>query len=171
MLRCFPFHSRLKPGETLTTWQYMSCQTSGNLQFKPLLKKFSIAITLTWETRAVKKYHLYRLVSLVLFRWLKNLSNIHFQRKRRFTMVAFRKVEIPFYRGYGWLRGMGYGSTARAIGRTTIAFLREYVAQLQNIWVLIHLNLVRRRKQRLLVVEKFQERGNEVEKTKPWENS
>ena len=65
--RCFPFLSNLKCGDIITTGQYMNYQTFSNLQFWPLLKNSFQKFTLTWETRAVKKYYLYLSVSLVLF--------------------------------------------------------------------------------------------------------
>ena len=37
-LRCFPFISKLKEGDIITTGQYMNHQTFSNLQFRPLLK-------------------------------------------------------------------------------------------------------------------------------------
>ena len=38
LLRCFPFISKLKGGDIITTAQYMNYQTFSNLQFRPLLK-------------------------------------------------------------------------------------------------------------------------------------
>ena len=38
LLRCFPFISKLKGRDILTTGQYMNYQTFNNLQFRPLLK-------------------------------------------------------------------------------------------------------------------------------------
>ena len=38
LLRCFPFISKLKSGDTITTGQYMNYQTFSNLQFRRLLK-------------------------------------------------------------------------------------------------------------------------------------
>ena len=38
LLRCFPFKSKLKSGEMITTGQYMNYQTFSNLQFRRLLK-------------------------------------------------------------------------------------------------------------------------------------
>ena len=38
LLRCFPFISKLKEGDIITTGQYMNYQTFSNLQFRPLLK-------------------------------------------------------------------------------------------------------------------------------------
>ena len=35
---CFPFISKLKGGDNITTGQYMNYQTFSNLQFRPLLK-------------------------------------------------------------------------------------------------------------------------------------
>ena len=40
LLRCFPFISKLKGGDIITTGQYMKYQTFSNLQFRPLLKNF-----------------------------------------------------------------------------------------------------------------------------------
>ena len=38
LLRCFPFSSKLKSVDIITTGQYMNYQTFNNLQFRPLLK-------------------------------------------------------------------------------------------------------------------------------------
>ena len=38
LLGCFPFISKLKSGDIITTGQYMSYQTFSNLQLRPLLK-------------------------------------------------------------------------------------------------------------------------------------
>ena len=38
LLRCFPFISKLKGGDIITTAQYMNYQTFSNLQFRPLLQ-------------------------------------------------------------------------------------------------------------------------------------
>ena len=38
LLRCFPFISKLKGGDIITTGQYMNYQTFSNLQFRPLFK-------------------------------------------------------------------------------------------------------------------------------------
>ena len=38
LLRCFPFISKLKSGDIITTGQYMNYQTFSNLQLRPLLK-------------------------------------------------------------------------------------------------------------------------------------
>ena len=40
LLRCFPFISKLKGGDIITTGQYMNYQTFNNLQFRPLLKNY-----------------------------------------------------------------------------------------------------------------------------------
>ena len=47
LLRCFPFISKLKGGDIITTGQYVNYQTFSNLQLKPLLKKFFTVFTLT----------------------------------------------------------------------------------------------------------------------------
>ena len=40
LLRCFPFISKLKSGDVITTGQYMNYQNFSNLQFRRLLKIF-----------------------------------------------------------------------------------------------------------------------------------
>ena len=64
LLRCFPFISKLKGGDIITTAQYMNYQTFSNLQFRPLLKNsfHSIHIDLrdtSWwkNTLCVCRYH------------------------------------------------------------------------------------------------------------------
>ena len=57
----------------------------------------------------------------------RKASNIHFQPKKRYKMVASREVEIQFYRGVGRQRGRGFGALAQVIGRTTIPFLQKYI--------------------------------------------
>ena len=42
-------------------------------------------------------------------------------------MVASRQVEIPYYKGVGRQRGLGFGALAQVIERTAIQFLREYI--------------------------------------------
>ena len=42
-------------------------------------------------------------------------------------MAASRQVEVPYYRGVGRQRGMGFGALAQVIGRTAIPFLRKYI--------------------------------------------
>ena len=97
LLRCFPFISKLKAGDIITTGQYMNYQTFRNLQFRPLLKILFIVFILTWETRAVTKYPLYLSVSLVLvsclekpptfFSDLKDVTRRFVQDKQRFHSI------------------------------------------------------------------------------------
>ena len=64
LLRCFPFISKLKSGDIITTGQYMNCQTFSNLQLRPLLKKFFLGIHIDLRDTSGL---LYLSVSLVLF--------------------------------------------------------------------------------------------------------
>ena len=67
LLRCFPFISKLKGGDIITTRQYMNYQTFSNYNLHPCSKTLFIVYTSIWEIRAVKKYLLYLSVSPVLF--------------------------------------------------------------------------------------------------------
>ena len=57
----------------------------------------------------------------------RKASDINFQPKRRYKIVASRQLEIPFYKGIGRQRGRGLGAVAQDIGRTSIPFLRKYI--------------------------------------------
>ena len=65
--RCFPFISKLKGGDIITTGQYMNCQTFSNLQLRPLLKNSFHAIHIDLRNTSGEKYPLYLSVSLGLF--------------------------------------------------------------------------------------------------------
>ena len=78
LLRCFPFISKLKVGDIITTGQYMNYHTFSNLQFRPLLKNSfpSIHIDLR-DTSGEKK----PFVSVVINRLVlmsRKVSSIHF---------------------------------------------------------------------------------------------
>ena len=42
-------------------------------------------------------------------------------------MVSSNTLELPYYKGFGRHRGRGFGAFAQVIGRTAIAFLRNYI--------------------------------------------
>ena len=78
LLRCFPFISKLKGGDIITTGQYMNCQTFSNLQFRPLLKIFfhSIHIGLRDTTGGKIPRLSVGITRLVLM--FRKVSNFHF---------------------------------------------------------------------------------------------
>ena len=127
LLRCFRFISKLKSGDIITTGQYMNYQTFSNLQFRPLLKNsfHSIHIDLRDTSGERVPFVSVGITRLVLM--FREASNIHFQSKRRYKMVALRQVEISYCRGVGRQRGRGFGALAQVIGRTAIPFLRKYI--------------------------------------------
>ena len=78
LLRCFPFISKLKGGDIITTGQYMNYQTFSNLQFRPLLKNsfHSLYIDLrdpSGEKIPIKCVGITRVVLMC-----RKVSNIHF---------------------------------------------------------------------------------------------
>ena len=78
LLRCFPFISKLKRGDIITTGQYMNYQTFSNLQFRPLFKNsfHSIHVDL-WDTSGEKiPFVSIGMTRLVLM--FRKVSNIHF---------------------------------------------------------------------------------------------
>ena len=127
LLRFFPFISKLKSGNIMTTGQYMNYQTFSNLQFRPLLKKsfHSIHIGLRDLSGEKTPFVSVGITRLVLI--FRKASNIHLQSKRHYKMVASRQVEVKFYRGVGRQRGRGFGSPAQVSGRTAFPFLLKYI--------------------------------------------
>ena len=77
-LRCFPFFSKLKGGDIITTGQYMKYQTFINLHFRPLLKNsfHSIHIDLRDPSGEKIPYISVDITRLVLM--FRKASNIHF---------------------------------------------------------------------------------------------
>ena len=109
LLRCFRFISKLKSGDIITTGPCMKYQTFTNLQFRPLLKVsfHSIHIDLRNTSGERLPFVFVGITRLVLM--FRNASNIHFQSKRHYRMVASRQVDFPFYRCDGRQRGRGFG--------------------------------------------------------------
>ena len=67
LLRCFPFISKLKGGDIITTGEYMNYQTFSNLQFRPLLKISFHSIHIDLRDTSGEKKRLCLSVSLGLF--------------------------------------------------------------------------------------------------------
>ena len=78
LLRCFPFISKIKGGDIITTGQYMNYQTFSNLQFRPLLKNnfHSIHIDLRDTSGEKKLFVSVGITQLVLM--FRKVSNILF---------------------------------------------------------------------------------------------
>ena len=78
LLRFFPFISKLKSGDIITTVHYMNYQTFSNLQFRPLLKNSfqSFHIDLRDAGGEKKPFVSVGITRVVLI--FRNASNIHF---------------------------------------------------------------------------------------------
>ena len=127
LLSCFTFISKLKGGDNITTGLCMNYQTFSNLQFRPLLKNSFHSIHIYLRDTSGEKIPFVSVGITRLVLMFRKASNIHFQPKKRYKMVASRQVEIPYYRAVGRQRGRGFGALAQVIGRTAIPFLRKYV--------------------------------------------
>ena len=78
LLRCFPFISKLKEGDIITTGQYMKYQTFSNLQFRPLLKNFFQSIHIDLRDPSGEKIPFVSVGITRLFLMFRKASNIHF---------------------------------------------------------------------------------------------
>ena len=78
LLHCFPFISKLKSGDILTTGQYMNYQTFSNLQFRPLLKKSFHSIHIDLRDTSGEKIPFVSVGITRLVLLFKKASNIHF---------------------------------------------------------------------------------------------
>ena len=78
LLRCFPFISKLKAGDVITTGQYMNYQTFSNLQFRPLLKTSFHSIHIDLRDTSGKKIPFVAVGFTRLVLMIKRASNIDF---------------------------------------------------------------------------------------------
>ena len=78
LLRCFPFISKLKGGDIITTGQYMNYQTFSNLQFRPLLKNSFHSIHIDLRDTSGEKIPFVSVGITRLVLMFKKASNIHF---------------------------------------------------------------------------------------------
>ena len=78
LLRCFPFISKLKGGDIITTGQYMNYQTFSNLQFRPLLKNSFHSIHIDLRDTSGEKIPFVSVGITRLVLMFRKVSNIHF---------------------------------------------------------------------------------------------
>ena len=77
LLRCFPFISKLKGGDIITTGQYMNYQTFSNLQFRPLLKNSFHSIHIDLRDPSGEKIPFVSVGITRLVLMFRQVSNIH----------------------------------------------------------------------------------------------
>ena len=78
LLRCFPFISKLKGGDIITTGQYMNYQTFSNLQFRPLLKNSFHSIHIDLRDISGEKIPFVSVGITRLVSMFRKVSNNHF---------------------------------------------------------------------------------------------
>ena len=78
LLRCFPFISKLKGGDIITTGQYMNYQTFSNLQFRPLLKNSFHSIHIDLRDTSGEKIPFVSVGITRLVLMFRKVSSIHF---------------------------------------------------------------------------------------------
>ena len=78
LLRCFPFISKLKGGDIITTGQYMNYQTFSNLEFRPLLKISFHSIHIDLRDKSGEKIPFVFVGITRLVSMFKKVSNTHF---------------------------------------------------------------------------------------------
>ena len=78
LLRCFPFISKLKGEDIITTGQYMNYQTFSNLQFRPQLKNSFHSIHIDLRDTSGEKIPLVSVGITRLVLMFRKVSSIHF---------------------------------------------------------------------------------------------
>ena len=78
LLRCFPFISKVKGGDIITTGQYINYQTFSNLQFRPLLKNSFHSIHIDLRDTSGEKIPFVSVGITRLVLMFRKVSNIHF---------------------------------------------------------------------------------------------
>ena len=77
LLRCFPFISKLKSGDIITTAQYMNYQTFSNLQFRRLMKNSFHSIHIDLRDTSGEKFPVDSLRITRLVFMFRRVSDIH----------------------------------------------------------------------------------------------
>ena len=77
LLRCFPFISKLKSGDIITTGQYMNYQTFSNIQFRRLLKYSFHSIHIDLRDTSGEKIPFVSVGITRLVLTFRKVSNIH----------------------------------------------------------------------------------------------
>ena len=78
LLRCFPFISKLKSGDTITTGRYMNYQTFSKVQFRPLLKNSFHSIHIDLRDTSGEKIPFVSVGITGLVLMFRKASKIHF---------------------------------------------------------------------------------------------
>ena len=76
--RCFPFISKLKAGDIITTGQYMNYQTFNNLQFRPQFKNTFHSIHIDLRDTSGEKLPFVSVGVTRLVLMFRKASNVHF---------------------------------------------------------------------------------------------
>ena len=90
LLRRFPFISKLKGGDIITTGQYMNYQTFSNLQFRPLLKNSFHSIHIDVRDASGEKVPFVYVGITRLVLMFRKSSNIHFKPKKLLQDGCFK---------------------------------------------------------------------------------
>ena len=77
LLRCFPFISKLKSGDIITTGQYMNYQTFSNLQFRRLLNNSFHSIHIDLRDTSGEKIPFVSVGTTRLVLMFRKVSDIH----------------------------------------------------------------------------------------------
>ena len=77
LLRCFPFISKLKSGDTITTGQYLNYQTFSNLQFRRLLKNSFHSVQIDLRDTSGEKIPFVSVGITRLVLMFRKVSDIH----------------------------------------------------------------------------------------------
>ena len=99
----------------------------------------------------------------------RKASNIPFQTKRLYKIIASRQVEIPFFRGIARQRGRGFGALAQVLGELQFLFCLNILSQRLNVlscWSLLHQKLLR-----LSVEERISRQLQRMCEDRLWQNS
>ena len=78
LLRCFPFISKLKGGDIISTGQYMNYQTFSNLQFRPLLRNSFHSIHIDLRDTSSEKFPFVSVGITRVLLMFRKVSNMHF---------------------------------------------------------------------------------------------
>ena len=136
LLRFFPFIWKLKAGDIVTIGQYMNHQLFDNLQFRTWPKNCFQSFRIDLRDTSGGRIPLVSVRFTRLFLMFRKASIFFSKEKRRFTMVASRQVEIPFYTSIGRQRGSGFDALHKLVEEPQFHFGVNMSYHSQNVWVM-----------------------------------
>ena len=137
LLRCFPFISKLKSGDIITTGQYMNYQTLIDLQFRRLLINFFHSIHINLRATSGEKISFVKVWITRLVLMFEKVSDLHFYKNLRVNWLHQTLLNFPTTKVLAAKEGVCLEHLHKFLGERPFFSWEIISSQLRNAWVLI----------------------------------